>query len=139
MFSIYGNHKISNKQKSKKVLLLCFVTFVTFVFYAHPCENVRTLCLRSFNQSQRRHDQPYQCQTHTFKQVGMPSQARARLFKVGKGVSNPEIIKENRQMKLFTKTNAISQHHNNLDINSHKKSFPVSFEFKIRKKSYKKS
>ena len=25
-----------NQQKSKKVLLLCFVTFVTFVFYAHP-------------------------------------------------------------------------------------------------------
>ena len=24
------------QQKSKKVLLLCFVTFVTFVFYAHP-------------------------------------------------------------------------------------------------------
>ena len=27
----------SNQQKSQKVLLLCFVTFVTFVFYAHPC------------------------------------------------------------------------------------------------------
>ena len=26
----------SNQQKSQKVLLLCFVTFVTFVFYAHP-------------------------------------------------------------------------------------------------------
>ena len=36
VFSIYGKHKSSNQQKSKKVLLLCFVTFVTFVFYAHP-------------------------------------------------------------------------------------------------------
>ena len=36
VFSIYWKHKSWNRQKSKKVLLLRFVTFVTFVFYAHP-------------------------------------------------------------------------------------------------------
>ena len=36
VFSIYWKHKSWNRQKSIKVLLLRFVTFVTFVFYAHP-------------------------------------------------------------------------------------------------------
>ena len=36
VFSIYWKHKSCHRQKLEKVLLLRFVTFVTFVFYAHP-------------------------------------------------------------------------------------------------------
>ena len=35
VFSINWKRKSRNQQNSKEVLLLCFVAFVTFVFYAH--------------------------------------------------------------------------------------------------------
>ena len=38
VFSINWKRKSRNQQNSKKVLLLCFVAFVTFVFYAHRKE-----------------------------------------------------------------------------------------------------
>ena len=49
VFSIYWKHKSWNRQKSKKVLLLRFVTIVTFVFYAHPCHPVHFFFIKVEN------------------------------------------------------------------------------------------
>ena len=49
VFSIYWKHKSWNRQKSKKVLLLRFVTIVNFVFYAHPCHPVHFFFIKVEN------------------------------------------------------------------------------------------